>query len=100
MFCLHLYSYFKLNCFYRDYDETQQSPYMQKHQYANDLCLRMKNQRFRNRPDVQEVLDSKRKWALFREDFDLETELFKISASDAITQTYFFTLLKRKFLPN
>jgi hypothetical protein len=60
----------------------------------------MKNQRFRNRPDVQEVLDSKRKWALFREDFDLETELFKISASDAITQTYFFTLLKRKFLPN
>jgi hypothetical protein len=100
MFYLHIYSYFKLNFFYRDYDETQPSSYMQKHQKANDLCERMKSQRIRNRPDAQEVLDLRREWALFPEDFDLETELSKISAFDAITQTYFFTLLKRKFFPN
>jgi hypothetical protein len=60
----------------------------------------MKSQRIRKRPDAQEVLDLRREWALFPEDFNLETELSNISTSDAITQTYFFTLLERKFLPN
>ncbi len=58
---------------------------MRKHKNANDLCVRMKSQRTRDRPDAQEVLDSKSAWALFRGDPDLETELVKISESNPIT---------------
>jgi hypothetical protein len=81
----------------RDYDKNDSSAYLVKYQKANDQCEKMKSVRCRDRPTSREIICDINKWALRKEEFDFINEMDKLSKSESILGSYFFSLIKTQY---
>jgi hypothetical protein len=69
---------------------------MIKYKELNDLCYRMMDIRYSNRPDCEQILENKHSWALSSEEFSAREELEKALNSSNINNSFVYSIIKLK----
>jgi hypothetical protein len=82
---------------YSVYDKNDSSAYLVKYQNANDQCEKMKSVRCRDRPTSREIMDHINEWTLGKEEFNFMNEMKRLSKSESILSSYFFSLIKTQY---
>ncbi len=83
---------------FRSYDEIDSSKLLSKYRNANDLSLKMKSERYRDRPNCDQILEDKHLWSLSDEQFDFKTDLEVFKANcDENESYYLISLLQHKY---
>jgi hypothetical protein len=82
---------------YRVYNKNDSSAYLAKYQNANDQCEKMKKVRCRDRPTSREIMRRINEWTLGKEEFDFIDEMERLSKSESILGSYFFSLIKTQY---
>jgi hypothetical protein len=67
---------------------------MSKYQNASDLSIRMKNDRTRERPDCDEILSTRKQWALNKNEFDIKAEMQKMEKNNV---KFIYKIIETKF---
>ena len=69
---------------------------MIKYKELNDLCYRMMDIKYSNRPDCEQILQNKHSWALSSEELRATEDLEKILNSSNINNSFVYSIIKLK----
>jgi len=69
---------------------------MNKYKEMSDLCYKMMDTKYRNRPDCEQILEKKRLWALSSEEFEAREDFEKVLNCDHNNNSFVCSIIKLK----